>query len=452
MTHALPAAEAAPAALPPLYRAVWRWHFYAGLFVLPFMVLLAATGAIYLFKDEINDAMYGEMRRVVPQEGAALAPSALAGAALAAEPGTLTSYLPPAAPDRAAQVKVRTPSGEKRVVFVNPWTGAVLGTLWDGGFAGSPEMWLVRKIHSLDYVGWWASRLIEMVAGWAIVLVITGVYLWWPRGRGVGVVTIRRGGRAFWRDLHAVTGIFAAGGILFLALTGLPWSGFWGKQFYAISYDLGLGMPDGYWDAYPTSTVPMGEAMDRAPWSLEGQPLPLSVPDGVPLHLDGAVAIVERLGIAPGYALDMPDGPEGVFTASVYPDDISGERVIHLDQYSGAVLYDVGLAGLGALGMAAEWGISVHMGQEFGLVNQLALLALCLAIIAMAVAAAMMWWKRRPAGRLGAPPVPADWRVPRVILAVALAVGLVFPLVGLSLAVMLAIDLALPRGLRARLA
>ena len=27
-----------------LYRAVWRWHFYAGLLVLPFLLVLAVTG------------------------------------------------------------------------------------------------------------------------------------------------------------------------------------------------------------------------------------------------------------------------------------------------------------------------------------------------------------------------------------------------------------------------
>jgi hypothetical protein len=37
-----------------LYRAVWRWHFYAGLLVIPFLMALAITGCIYLFDDEIN--------------------------------------------------------------------------------------------------------------------------------------------------------------------------------------------------------------------------------------------------------------------------------------------------------------------------------------------------------------------------------------------------------------
>ena len=118
----------------------------------------------------------------------------------------------------------------------------------------------------------------------------------------------------------------------------------------------------------------MGDVVDRAPWIMEKQPMPLSgTAEGVPQALDAVVATVEGLGIAPGYAVVMPGGPEGVFTASVYPDDIRQERVIHLDQYSGEVLYDAGLADLGTLGRWAEWGISVHMGQEFGLVNQIVL-------------------------------------------------------------------------------
>jgi uncharacterized iron-regulated membrane protein len=37
-----------------LYRTIWRWHFYAGLFVMPFILILSVTGAIYLFKPQID--------------------------------------------------------------------------------------------------------------------------------------------------------------------------------------------------------------------------------------------------------------------------------------------------------------------------------------------------------------------------------------------------------------
>ncbi|GAB4373300.1 MAG: PepSY domain-containing protein [Kiloniellaceae bacterium] len=437
-----------------LYRAVWRWHFYAGLIVLPFMILIAVTGALYLFKDEINDAFYGDLRRVEAAATAPLAPSELAARALAAQPGTLRAYHPPAAPDRAAQVKIAGEDGVKTLVYLDPYSGAVLGDAWDAGFPGSTLMWTIRKLHSLEYVGWLGNRVIECVAGWAVLLTVTGVYLWWPRGRRVGVALPRRtAGRPLWRDLHAVTGIYTAAFIVFLAMTGLPWSGYWGKQFYDLSYAAGLGMPDGYWDNYPTSTVLTGEALERAPWILENQPMPVSAAAaGVPAGLDVIVQKVETLGIHPGYALAMPRGPEGVFTASVYPDDITHERVIHLDQYTGEVLFDMGLADLGALGRAAEWGISVHMGQEFGVANQILMLLACIAIVLMSVSAAVMWWKRRSKGSLGAPSLPADWRIPRTVLVIALVAGVFFPLVGLTLLVAGAVELALAAARRPKTA
>lgn len=430
------------AASSALYRAVWRWHFIAGLLVLPFVIILAVTGGIYLFKDEINNAAYRDLRVVAPTDGPAQPASQITANALAAHPGTLKAYHPAPAPDRTAEVKILGEDGLKNSVFMNPATGEVLGTLWDAGASGSPAMHVVRKLHSLEYVGWFGNRVIEAVAGWMVLLTASGVYLWWPRGKKVGTATIKaKKGRPWWRDLHAVTGIYTAGFIVFLAMTGLPWSKVWGGYFYDSAYALGLGMPDGYWSAYPSSTVPAGEALDRTPWIMEKQAMPQSAAaNGVPAGIDQVVATVETLGIAPGYALNMPSGDTGVFTASVYSDDITQERVIHLDQYTGEVLYDATLADLGALGWAAEWGVSIHMGQAFGLANQLILLLSCVAMVVMCVAGGVMWWKRRPSGVLGVPQIPADWRIPRTLLVMAIVAGVFFPLVGLTLIVLAVIE------------
>ena len=46
----------------PDYRTVWRWHFYAGLFCSPFVVVLALSGSLYLFKPQVEawiDRPYG---------------------------------------------------------------------------------------------------------------------------------------------------------------------------------------------------------------------------------------------------------------------------------------------------------------------------------------------------------------------------------------------------------
>lgn len=55
----------APArAAPPFYNLAWRWHFYAGLFVIPLMILLSITGIIYLFKPQLDTWMYADLMQV----------------------------------------------------------------------------------------------------------------------------------------------------------------------------------------------------------------------------------------------------------------------------------------------------------------------------------------------------------------------------------------------------
>ncbi|MDY0870432.1 PepSY-associated TM helix domain-containing protein [Dongia rigui] len=446
LNHAAPPREIA-AAPSYLYRAVWRWHFYAGLLVLPFMILLAVTGGLYLLKDELNAVFYKDYLSVTEQSSPVLPASTLVANATEYLPGTVTAYIPAPSTTSSATVTIKTDAGKQRV-YVNPYDGKVLGKLDDSGAGVTPFMLTIRKIHSLDYFGWIANRVIEIVAGWAMILVVTGIYLWWPRGRNLGTFKIRSGAkrRPYWRDLHAVTGLYAGGFIFFLALSGLPWSGFWGDKVNTYANEAGLGYPTGYWDNVPVSKVPMKDAMTQVNWTMENAPMPESTPTGATAFgLDQAVTIFDKLGIHKGYAIDLPQSAEGVYTASVYPDDINFERIIHLDQYSGKVLFDAGFKELGIAGKAIEMGVSIHMGQQFGRLNQIALLAVCASIVLMSVSAIVMWWQRRPKGSLGAPRYPRDYRVARGAVAILALMGVLFPLTGLTILMALVIDFMTPR-------
>ncbi|MBO1041375.1 PepSY domain-containing protein [Brucella pituitosa] len=88
----------------------------------------------------------------------------------------------------------------------------------------------------------------------------------------------------------------------------------------------------------------------------------------------------------------------------------------------------------------APWGINTHLGQQFGVANQIVLAIACAAIVLLAISAGVMWWKRRPEGSLGVPPMPTDRRASRGLLLILVTGGRIFPLVGASLLVMLAID------------
>ena len=436
-----------------VYRAVWRWHFYAGLLCLPFLITLSATGALYLFKDEINGSLFAYRTRVAVQATAPLGPDRLIFNALQAEPGGVpVSYADPAAPDASAVVTL-SEGGRKRLVYLDPYTGSVLDRVdRDGEF-----MMVVRQLHSLSYFGALANAVIEVVAGFAIILVVTGLYLWWPRGQGGGIVSLRGTPRrrVWWRDLHAVTGLVAGSGLLFLAITGLPWSIWWGQQLRTWSNAAGLGQPAILWAGKPVSRVPLRARLPDAGWTLQDAPVLRSLPAGrtaEPIGIDQAADILTRLGMERGYELALPVGVDGVYAAAVYPHDVAQQRMISLDQYTGAPLVDVHFADLGSVARAIQYGIGIHKGEHWGRINQFAMLAFCLATILLAVTAATMWWKRRPAGGLGVPPWPRDRRVVATVALVIAGLGVLFPLTGLAILGMLTIDCAVQVAHRRRTA
>ncbi|WP_136065818.1 PepSY-associated TM helix domain-containing protein [Modicisalibacter radicis] len=444
-----PAGRARPRttrAASDLYRAVWRWHFYAGLLVLPFLISLALTGGLYLFKDEIDQWLHGDLMRVESRAMATQPAQSQLDAALAAQPGEAFRYVPAPADDRASEVDIRAADGSRHAVFVDPYSAEVTGSM---AYRGS-VMWTIRYLHSLTYFGTAATLIIEIAAGWTILLVLTGLYLWWPRGRGGDALKVRGrpAQRVFWRDLHAVTGVGVGGFILFLAITGMPWSTVWGSQINEWANGHNYGYPDGVRVNVPVSEARLAER-EPTSWSLEQAQLPVSTATpGDDIGLDRAVAEFEALGLAPGYAVNLPGGPEGVYTGSVYPDELSRQRVVHLDRYSGEALLDMSYADYGPLGRGLEWGINVHLGQQYGLANQLILALACAGIVLLCVASATMWWKRRPAGRLGVPPAPQDSRRLRGVLALLAIGGVIFPLVGASLVVMAVLDGLLTRRTR----
>ena len=78
------------------------------------------------------------------------------------------------------------------------------------------------------------------------------------------------------------------------------------------------------------------------------------------------------------------------------------------------------------------------------------MLAGCLAIVLLSVSSVVMWWKRRPAGRLAVPPAPADRRGYMGLAAIVAPLAILYPLVGASILIGLALDVALRRLLPLR--
>jgi uncharacterized iron-regulated membrane protein len=456
------------------YRTLWRWHFYAGLFVMPFLIVLAITGTLYCFQPQIEPLLYPRLLVVEPQAAPRIAEDALLARARAAMPPDAVAVTAAIAHSAAssAQFVFRLADGDKQSVYVNPYNGEVLGTLSvDRRF-----MQVDRMLHRKLLLGKPGELLMELAACWTLVMIGTGIALWWPReastARDALVPRFTLRGRPFWKNIHAVMGIWLALGALAFVLTGLPWSGSWGKQFKALATAANLGAPPGSWGGLPLRSAQPdaaasahakgtgaakenqtaheehaanmesmpGMVMDdlplpQTPWAVGNAPVPnsASAKAAAALPLERIVAQAASLGVTSGYDIALPTSATGVYTVSYFPADPQRERTIYIDQYSGAVLKDIRYADYGAVSKAVSYGTSLHMGRYFGVANQILCAAISLALAMMAVTGCVMWWKRRPQRSLGAPsrekaaPPMRGWKTGLVLL------GIVFPLMGATL-------------------
>jgi uncharacterized iron-regulated membrane protein len=429
------------------YRTVWRWHFYAGLWVIPFMMILAITGGIYLFKPQLDAVMYPNLLFVEPAPQVMPYQQQLDAVQQRYPNAAISQITPSIAPNRSTEVTL-TANDHKLIAFVDPHTAKVLGERDEENNLQA----IVRKIHGELMIGKTGDYLVELAACWGLVLVLTGLYLWLPRnGLSLwGTLLPRLGSqskRIFWRDMHSVAGFYSSILIIFLILTGLPWSGFWGESFSKVWNQFPQYVFDG---ATPKSTLTGALNQSGAqvvPWAVEQLPMPKSAHQhggmgaiGHPtMTVDAVIDFAQSQNAPSGFSVTLPGGETGVYTVAAYPGDSTQERTMHIDQYSGKVLADVRWKDYGVVPKAVELGISIHMGKYFGIANQLLMLFACLMILILCVSGMVMWWRRRPVGRLGAPALPeySLWKVPMAIVAV---LGVAFPLVGLSLIAVLLLD------------
>ena len=441
----------------PFYRAVWRWHFYAGLYVVPFLLMSATTGLVMLYKPQIEAARYRDQIFVSPRD-TRLPAQAQVNAVRAAYPdGTLTRYRPASAADRSSEVGIKDPRGAESTVYVNPYDARVLGSLSDEGRLAL----FAKRIHKNLLLGDLGDALIELAASLGIVLLATGLYMWWP---GLSELTTAlalsraNGRRAFWRGLHSTTGALISGVLLFYLVSGLAWTGVWGKRVVQAWSTFPAAKSKVAPDEHANHQSLNSAAEDIAPWALAQTPMPTSVPasaDGSrDLTVDDAIRIAQGAGIGERYTVILPKGQGGVFTVAA--TTMSGDAIdprdeltVHIDRRTGKVLARVGWRdyGMGARAMAT--GVPLHQGS-FGGWNQIFSTVALLSIALLAVSGIAMWWSRRPKGalRLVAPSRPQEVRVPAMAGALLLTLCAAFPLAGLAIITILIVDVAVIQRVR----
>jgi len=430
------------------YRTIWRWHFYAALFVVPMVLILATTGPIYLFKPQIE--RWEERSFEGLSTVGSVTPEAQLAAALAAVPGgSFQSYRLPQKTGDAVLINVKTVDGQSsRDVFVSP-QGKVVGIL-------DPDKriaQLAHDVHGQLLLGPKGSWLVELAACWAIVMIITGLYLWWPRGSGLTGVIVPRtryGGRVFWRDLHAVAGFWVSAFALVLLVTGLPWTDVWGRSFKTVRAEMGWVKGKQDW----TTGGRSADADEHAQHAgMMMAPKAISRDDHHPMmpavSLGSIVVKAQRehlafpVLVAPPGAVQRagPPSPSSKGWTVKSDSQIRPLRVtITYDPMTGTEVRRRGFSDQHVIDKVIGYGISWHEGQLFGLVNQLIGVATALLLITLTISGFTMWLKRKPDGVLGAPPVPTmPARIGGVVV-IVLVLAALLPMLAISLVTILLLE------------
>lgn len=480
-------------------RRIFRLHFWVGLFAAPVLVVLACTGLVILYGQPLDDWLNGDLFTVTQESTTVPLDEQVATAQRQLGEGyTLDAVTPPDAPGHSTRVDFLPPDGpavgeaNATQVFVDPHTGRYLGRRSElSGLVGyanqlhrmfgndGPKIQLPSLGHLVDPVSYPNATIpvgvgnlwMEVTAGWILVLLASGLYLWWPRAiqSAKPLLKLRwgKGGRIRWRDLHALTGVVLSVVLICYVLSGLTWSRYWGENWRAFSATVAPSVSV----AAPSTPAKMGDydrLGRRIAWAATDDPVYASNAGG-PTSARISFADVDRIAkderMVPGYAIippsDSTENGETVYgsytVVNRWPQKVSEQRTLYLDQFTGATITNATAAQDGALSRLTSFGIAMHMGNQLGVLTRISATLACVGVLLSVLTGFLMWWKRRPAGGTGLPgPTSAATRaatpthVVKAVSIAAVALGVLYPAFGVSLLVVLGAEAVLAVRRRAR--
>ncbi|QSE92009.1 PepSY domain-containing protein [Rhodococcus pseudokoreensis] len=454
---------------------IMRLHFYAGILVAPFLIIATISGLLYALAPSVEQLVYRDLLHV-DSTGPAVPMADQVRAAQQTQPDlTVAAVRPAASEGETTRVLFTDPSlgeSERRAVFIDPATARSVGeSVAYGSSSALPMRTWISQLHRHLHLGEPGRIYSELAASWLWVIALGGVYLWVQRYRttrrargadAARLFTLDRSSRGRARTLswHGVAGIWIAVGLVFLSATGLTWSKYAGENVSELRTALSWTTPklDKKLAATPTDSSGSdghdGHGGGHTPAAADPGLLDRNVSE-----LDTVLDVAASNGVTGAVEAGIPADAGTAFTVTEtrQPWQFSTDSVA-VDGATGTVTDVQRFADWPLAAKLTSWGIALHMGLLFGLLNQLALAALAVALLTVIVRGYILWWRRRPTRgtrRVGRPPVRGAWRRIHPVAAVAVVVGTVavgwfVPLLGLSLAAFLLVDVAVGAIGRAR--
>jgi uncharacterized iron-regulated membrane protein len=358
---------------------VHRWlGFISGLVVF----IVSITGCIFCFQDEIQDAIHS-WRKVEVQQKPYLAPSQLKSIALAKYPGSSANYIYYFGKDRPGAVLANVPKAGFTNIYIDPYTGKILHAepLTSNFFT------LVEYIHLYILL---PRKIGQMVVGISVivfvVLMITGIILWWPKRKSdrKRSFIIKWNGR--WRrinyDLHNVLGFYATAIALILAISGLAITYNWmTKGIYTVS-NLGRSYPN-------ELIVPKSDTLHKPT-------------EHIPV-IDQAFAQSQALSPRAEMFLITDDaGKSSPISVTAYAQSLhyGHSDVYQFDRYSGKLLKKLPFTEKSPGMKMNDLNYDIHVGQAMGLFGKILAFLGSLICASLPVTGFIVWVGKRKKKRL----------------------------------------------------
>ena len=388
-----------------IYSWICKWHFIAGILSLPVVLLLSITGIIYLFKEDYENKKFEQITKVSANNEFISYQNQWDSVK------SLWDKTPDALvlnfnEDCASQFTSGMFS-HKSKFFIDPYSGKETGRI----DLKRTDMYKVRKLHGELLLGGFGTKIIELVASWMVVLLLSGIYLFWPRERGIkSLFTIRtkQSKRLFFRDFHTVTGFWFSFFLLLILAGGLPWTDVFGSGYKWVQDSTDSGFPK-TWNARGLQSEAKGEQL----------PLDFFVEKAQILNLYGEVTV------------HLPKSANGVFSISNQTTEFSKMEIFHFDQFSGELLMNHSWQDIGLMMKSRLWIMAFHQG-EFGTWNFVLVFLTAFILFLMSLAALLSYFKRKPNGSWGMPKSSADLNIGVSLIVSVCFLGVLLPLFGAS--------------------
>ncbi len=219
-------------------------HLWLGLVVGIIIFIVSITGAIYVFHQEIEDAME-PWRFVEPKNSAFVPPSQLIDSAQVYVKGKTPTGLTYEDKSGAAAVGFISRENNKTtfsVVFLNPYTGTFIKKVDAIGNGQFDFFHFIKNGHRALWLPYSIGRPIVGIATLLFfILLITGLIHWWPKRFNKQslkrILTIKKtqNSKKLNYDIHNVLGFYIILFAFVFIITGLTWSFDWfSKSYYYV--------------------------------------------------------------------------------------------------------------------------------------------------------------------------------------------------------------------------